>query len=170
MNSTDEMTIPTMDLMDLIDFWFDLQRMSCETSVWGTPEFMANPPRAIRYLKITALAAALGIEGDIKTLFSDSDDVFDNKARVRTILADYRSLLQSLQGFWGRFLEAPREVAESYTRLAPVRKSIGTIGLKINKELARHIPCKRKQVSMDVLVKEYGFPMEDLLDVDVEWM
>lgn len=157
-----------MGIQDLVEIYMELQRLSPQVEEWGTPSFMENPPRQIRWQMLHALYQGLGLPGKLPDVFNTHLSP-KSKEIVLESLLQYRRAYLELRDFWPCFLEAPEELVQSFQRLSPVQRQIEHLDEAILLELIRHIPAQRTSISREELILCFAFPDVDLEALDEEW-
>ncbi len=179
---------------NFISEFFYLWRISPEFADWREERMAENPPRLIRLQRLIAIARAFGLpwgpESFVEGRFVQLDEpryapVFEKLAHelprcLRAepgqlpaffkVLFSYRKRVDSVLSFSDEVIEAGGLYLHAHHMAAKLNRVIETHLSIVDDALAAVISPDAASFSVEELVRDHGFPTDDLAAVDADWL
>ena len=152
---------------DILRAWGTMISHEPDIGNWESKKVQENPPRRIRLQRLKALFQAFGIAGTFED-FQQGTMMKDDILFVS--LMEYKQVLGSAAGYWSRFLEAPEGLHEIWESLEPDRDNIDSAMRHVEEMLGNFLPVSRTRVGLQELESQFGYPKDDLDEIDFDWM
>ena len=183
------------DARSLLDELFGLLSREPNIANWTEDALAQNPPRLIRLRRLVAMFRAFELPWDVSRFLDGKfvdvehpahaaliaqadrelgghDDYWvrrDQLPRFFTRLLEYRRTIDRALRFNSGVLEASGFYAFAVDRIEHVNTQVRASIATIDDLLAALIAPDARKFSQDQLVAQFGFPDDDLWEIDAEW-
>ena len=182
---------------DLLATWIELKTLERNTATWSEEGFTNNPPRLVRYRRLMALFRAFGMTCDPLS-FEHGEFIDEEHAEHGQLLKRVASRLNAPEERVGRFgslheLKQTFEILLEYRtnvehglyhgimegsglpiyaarRVDKINDDVRQLMAPIDEILEILIDPAGQSFTRDQLAREFGYPTENLSDIDAEWI
>ena len=189
------MTEQSVTARDLLHLYLELRSMSPEVVEWSEERLADNPPRLVRLRQLTALFRAFGIPWSMSS-FRDGSFIKqgqDHEALLQRAASEMPAELQERHGpsaeqlpmafsILLRYREEVGRTLSSSTgteasafyfwalrRIGQLNETIRQGVQPIDEILAELISPDGKYFTLNALVQDFGYPQDDLDQIDDDW-
>jgi hypothetical protein len=187
----------TITAHDLLIRFLELQTMTPNYDEWAEESLSDNPPRLIRLRQLTAIFQAFGIPWDprsfvrgtfiqpdlhpyhplLSRLSTESEnglmnyDWTDHKVlRIFfEILIDYRIHVESVRSYPHRIWTPSGVIRVAYNKICELSGIVENNIETIDGILTAVISPKMAAFSMEQMMRDYGYPDDNLEEIDIAW-
>jgi hypothetical protein len=183
---------------DLLHLYLELRGMVPDFREWREDRLGANPPRLVRLKQLTALFRAFGIPWSPNT-FGDGSFIAEGDPKhapllaraasqmpaaatqvhgprghqlpaLFSILLHYRAVVEQALSFSGSVLDAGGLYYYAHWNVGKLNEVIRQHVQIIEGILVELISPDARTFTVGELVRDYGYPDDDLHQIDVEWL
>ena len=189
------MTEQAVSARDLLHLYLKLLGMSPDLGKWSEEYLADNPPRLVRLRQLMALFRAFGIPWDTST-FRDGSFIKEDQNHGAILQQAASEMPGELAGRHGpraeqlptlfsillrcredieRALSSPTGMEASglflwaYRRTEKVKQNIRQAAQPVDDTLAELISPEGTRFTLSALVQDYGYPEDDLDQIDEDW-
>jgi hypothetical protein len=187
----------TIDARRLLSLFLGLRGLAPDLNAWSEEQFANNPPRLLRLRQLMGLFKAFRIPWDpvgfsqgrfidrkkshhpglIAVLSLEMTELGISNHEIHAhslaggfrLLLDYRTRVGSVLDFWGGVMEASGAYLYAYKKGRELNETLERTVGSIDDALARFISPDGKSFTIRELVDRFGYPEDDLSDVDEDW-
>jgi hypothetical protein len=189
---------PRIGARDLVDAYLDLWGLSREIDTWTEEAQASNPPRLIRLRRLMAMFNAFDLAWDpegfprgeflneskadysgfIAKIRAEMPDLLSREgkqgsfdlSRCFQALFGYRYRLQQVLGFSDGVLEVSGASLYALLKIREANTVVKGVVGPIEDMLADLIDPTGRRYSVEALVRDYGYPEDDLDAIDDAWV